>query len=486
MALNLVTLRCIPRANLNFYWTFRLILKTNKMKKLVILSSIALAVLSSCATQKMGTTSYNDDVYANPKEDRIEEARFGAEKKQAQEAKEKRYNDSIAAVKQAQKEKDDANPYYKDREFKYDDYYDYEYATRVKRFNNNINGLGYYDNYYTNSYWYNQNPYNYGVSVYNGYSWWGPNYNNYSYNPSVNFYNSWGWGYGNQFNCYSGYNPYMSAYAQGYNNGFNNGMWGNYYGYGNPYGYGSGFGFGNYYGYGYPYNGYGNYYGYNNPYYNGWGYYNAYDNNSSYTYGPRSSHGGGNSRRTSNPGLTAGREELQSQKYITAIADQQDHAVKFVDVKPLRPTDNNEPIRVNSSGTPIGTGGVKPVRNPVRNYDGSTPVKESSSSNPVKVFDEPVRNPVRNYEGSTPVKEPTNNNPIRVFDEPVRNNPRSNTSEPVKQNPIRNTEPIKQPVETPRQEAPVRQNTIFQTPSAPSNNGGGSAPSNNGGGHRPR
>ena len=172
------------------------------MKKLVFTCSLAIVILSSCAIQQKGATSYySDDVYANPTEDRIEEARIAAEKKQRREASDKRYNDSIAAVARVQKEKDDANPNYKEREFKYDDYYDYEYATRVKRFNNTISGLSYYDNYYTNSYWYNQNPYNYGVSVYNGYSWWGSSYNSYSYNPSVNFYNSWGWGYGNQFNC---------------------------------------------------------------------------------------------------------------------------------------------------------------------------------------------------------------------------------------------------------------------------------------------
>jgi hypothetical protein len=448
------------------------------MKTLVIISSIALAVLSSCATQKTGISAYNDDVYANPKEDKIIDARIAAEKKQAQDAVNRRYNDSIAAVKQAQKEKDDANPYYKEKEFKYDDYYDYEYATRVKRFNNNINGLSYYDNYYTNSYFYSQNPYNYGVSVYNGYSWWGSSYNNYSYNPSVSFYSSWGWGYGSQFNnCYSGYNPYMSAYSQGYNNGFNNGMYGNYYGYGNPYGgYGNSFGFGNYYSYGHG-NPYG--YGYNDPYNNGWGYYNAYDNNSSYTYGPRTSHGGGNSRRTSNPGVGGGRDE--SQKYISSIADQQSHAIKFDDGKTPRGSESVDPIRVNNNGTPVGTGGVKPVRNvtettgpgrnPVRN-DSDLPVKGTTT--PIKTQDEPVTQPVRH-------------NPIKTI-EPVRNTEpvRNPVETPVRQNPIRNTEPVKQQVETPRQEAPVRQAPVFQTPSSPGNNGGGNAPSNNGGGHRPR
>ena len=69
------------------------------MKKLVVISNLAIVLLSSCASQRMGTSSYNDDVYANPKEDRIIEARLAAERKQAQDAADKRYNDSIAAVK---------------------------------------------------------------------------------------------------------------------------------------------------------------------------------------------------------------------------------------------------------------------------------------------------------------------------------------------------------------------------------------------------
>ena len=111
------------------------------MKSLVIISNLAIALLTSCAINKPGVSTYSDDVYANPKEDRIEDYRIATQKKLVQDAFDKRYNDSIAAINKAQKDKDDANPYYKDREFKYDDYYDYEYATRVKRFNNNISGI---------------------------------------------------------------------------------------------------------------------------------------------------------------------------------------------------------------------------------------------------------------------------------------------------------------------------------------------------------
>lgn len=437
------------------------------MRKLVIVLSSVITLLTSCATQKMGTSTYNDDVYANPKEDRIEEARIAAEKKKAQEEADKRYNDSIAAVKKAQKEKDDANPYYKDREFKYDDYYDYEYATRVRRFNNGINGLSYYDNYYTNSYWYSNNPYNYGISVYNGYSWWGPGYNSYSYSPSINFYNSWGWGCNPGYG-YGGYNPYMSAYAQGYNNGFYNGMWGNYYGYGNPYGYGSPFG----YGYGYPYYSYG-YGGYG--YYNGWGYYNSYDNNSGYAYyGPRSSHGG-NSHRTSNPG-----NQGLAEKYIHEISDKQTVAVKFTDIKTPRNV-LDEPIRVNNNGTPVGTGGIKQPHSNAGNGDSPVRANEPIRSNPIKDQPTKMNDPIK-------YNEPVRNNPIK--EQPTKVNEPIRYNEPIRNNPIKNVEPVKQPIEnTPRFETPrfetPRQNTN-PTPNFPINNGGGNAPANGGGGHRPR
>lgn len=441
------------------------------MKKLVIISATAITLLSSCISQKTGTSSYNDDVYANPKEDKIEEARIAAEKKQAKEAADKRYNDSIAAVQKAQKEKDDANPYYKDREFKYDDYYDYEYATRVRRFNNRIDGLGYYDNYYTNSYWYNPNPYNYGVSVYSGYSWWGPSYNTYSYNPSINFYSNWGWGCNPGYGYYGGYNPYMAGYMAGYNNGFYNGYYGNYYGYGSPY---YGYGYGNY-GYGYPYYGY----GYNNPY-NGWGYYNSYDNNSSYTYGPRSSYGGGNSRRTSNPGANGKREMSPSEKYINQVAEQQVRDTKFSTVSNPRVKDYDNPIRVDNTGTPVKTG-TQPTKN-----DGLTnPTR--GNTNPTKGYEsEPVRqNPIKDYD-SSPIKDPTNPTKGNDYSPPIKDTPIRNT-EPVKQTPIKNPEPVKPRFETPRFETPTRQNNSSPTPNFPSNNGGNSSPSNNGGGgHRPR
>lgn len=460
-------------------------------QSVLVLHIILLFFISSCATQQQMAS--NDDVYADPKADRMEAARIAAQKKASRDAYEKRYNDSIVAVNQAQKEKDDANPYYKDREFKYDDYYDYEYATRIKRFDNSINGLSYYDNYYTNSYWYNRNPYNYGVSVYNGYSWWGSNYNYYSYNPSISFYTNYGWGnnYGwGGYNGYNPYDPYGSAYWQGYNNGYFNGYnngWGGYpyhgfgYGYGyNPYG-GYGYGY-NPYGYGYGYNPYYGGYGYSYPY-NGWGYYNGYDVNSSYTYGPRASHTGNNSPRTSNPGMRP--DEGYVQKYVSSVAQQQATLPKFVD----------QPVRSNPTKTGLynnnGSVGVKNqqggTHNPVRTNGTATdqPIRDKNTNTGIN----PGRNNGGNTETTSPVKQP--NQPIRNYDnQPVKqqyeNQPvRQYEQQPVKQQyesqPVRQFEkPVKQ------YEAPARDN--FQQPSSsPSNNGGGGGGGvRSGGGGRPR
>lgn len=408
------------------------------MKHFVLISAIALVLLSSCATNKMAT--YSDDVYANPAIERAEDAKIAAIQKAKEDAYRKRYNDSINNISLAQKAKDDANPYYKDREFKYDDYYDYEYATRVKRFDNSISGLGYYDNYYTNSYWYNKNPYNYGVSVYNGYSWWGNSYNNYSYNPSVNFYNNNGWGCNSNYG-YNGYNPYMSGYSSGFSYGYNFGYNNGYYGmpYGNYFGFGYGYnnGYGNPYGYNpYGYNGWNN--GYGN---NGWGYYNGYDHNSSYTYGPRSSHGGGNDRQSSNPGMRT-TEDSYYNRYTNAVVEKQEKAVKF------------EPISSPKSNSLNGNS------NPVRNNNANYQTGEIKNNNPVRNVENSNTQPVRN-----------NNN---QQEQPVRNN--NQQQEPVRQQPVRNQN------ETPKNQQPTRQ---YEPQQQPSNNGGNSQPTNNGG-SRPR
>ncbi|MFL5751996.1 MAG: hypothetical protein ACJ76F_01210 [Bacteroidia bacterium] len=223
--------------------------------------------------------SYNDDTYLDPQRDKnlfYPKEEIKAEPVQP--------TDSKIAANPA----DNSNPYYKDKDFNYDDYYDNEYASRVKRFHSPMYGVGYYDTYYTNSYFYNQNPYQYGVSIYNGYNFW-PSYNNYSYVSNYNWGGYYGCGSNYNYNPYTGY--YGPGYGSGYgymNSGFGYSNFGNNWcgnNWNNPYG---GFGYNPYsMGYG---NGFNN--GFNSGYYSA--YSNHYDHNSSVYYGPRASHSGNN------------------------------------------------------------------------------------------------------------------------------------------------------------------------------------------------
>lgn len=255
----------------------------------LLVASALLVGYSSCKTFKdLSKQKDGDDVYYSMKDAKKERAaekkrREEEEKRKAEEAKQQQIQENNAKAMATSPGTD-----YYEQPFDYDDYYDYEYAARLRRFNSPNPCAGYYDNYYTNAYYYNQNPNYYGTSVYNSYSFWGPSAYAYNYCPSSYFYynSGWAWGtgmyYGNPYgspygmgyydpwaNQGWGYNPYCS-----YNPGWNSG-WGGYgynpYGY-NPYGYAN-----NGYGYG---NGYGNGNGNNNYYFN------SYDENS-YYYGPR-------------------------------------------------------------------------------------------------------------------------------------------------------------------------------------------------------
>lgn len=110
--------------------------------------------------------------------------------------------------------------------FNYDDYYDYEYTSRLRRFHNDdYVSDDYYSDYYTNSYWYDRDPYYYGTSIYLGYNWWYPAYS-YYYRPGWYIDWNWGWRYG-----WSGYYSYGPHYGWGWNSyawGWNDGYWNGY------------------------------------------------------------------------------------------------------------------------------------------------------------------------------------------------------------------------------------------------------------------
>jgi len=321
------------------------------MKKVFLVVPVLALILSSCNTSKIVT--YSDDVYANPTEEKRLE-KLAAEEKAKKEALEKQKEEE---ARLAQKAKDDANPYYQDPSFNSDDYYDYQYASRIRRFDNPIYGAGYYDNYYTNSYWYNQNPYMYGTSIYNSYNWLMPSnqfgyysngislglgYSSYYGNPYYGSGSCWnnGWGYNNPYYGY-GYNPYgYNPYMAGYYNGYNNGYYSGYYGY--PYGYSS----------------------WNN---GGWGYFNSYDVNSGYsqmTYGVRGSNGGSNSPRNTSGGMAVPAEFASERvKFIKEVNDKQESAPRFTSI----------PRKVNS-GSPNSGNIMSGNNNPVKGgYENNSP-----------------------------------------------------------------------------------------------------------------
>ena len=82
-----------------------------------------------------------------------------------------------------------------------DDYYDYSFSSRIRRFHRPMYYSNYYGGLYTDYYWYNNDPFYCGTSIYYGYNWNSPYYSYYS--P---YY----------------YNNYVGYYAYGYNNYYHN------------------------------------------------------------------------------------------------------------------------------------------------------------------------------------------------------------------------------------------------------------------------
>jgi hypothetical protein len=123
-----------------------------------------------------------------------------------------------------------------------EDYYDFSYTARLRRFNSPNNSWAYYDPYFTNYYWFNNsNSQYFGNSVYSTYSWWGNNFaNNYNSNywvgpitsrsASGNWINPWqnnlsNAGWRNPYNqfTFNGWNkPNISTISWNNNFCFNN------------------------------------------------------------------------------------------------------------------------------------------------------------------------------------------------------------------------------------------------------------------------
>ena len=313
------------------------------MKKVSILGVFISLWFSSCKTAQL--TSNSDDVYTTPSEVRLI-AKLAAEQKAKLAAREKFVEDSLIAL---QKAKDDANPYYKEPTYHADDYYDYQYASRINRFNRPLRGAGYYDPFYTNCYTYNQNSLMYGTSIYSTYNYWQP------HNQMAFYYNDPFMQTG-----YYGSNPYScnSNFGSCYNNNYNYSYWN---GCGNSWSNGS-----------FCMNGYNNYYynsnngwnnnGWNNNGWNSngwnnsgnWGYFNSQDPNSGYnkmSFGQRGESNTGNTGRefSSNGRLSA--DDNSRARFVESVAAEQSNAPRFASTAGQRISNGN-----NSRGSSASDG----------------------------------------------------------------------------------------------------------------------------------
>ncbi len=193
---------------------------------LVAIVTTALLTLSGCSVQS-GLASY-DDVYYNPsdaeqyQEVEKRQSNYNNEKQNQYAKNSRAYNERLRRSNTPENNQIQDTNYYEQDSLNYksdnqdgdyiyyneDDYYDYAYSARIRRFHRPYVWSDYYDDYYTNLYWYTYNPYYWGTSIYLGYSWWYPSY--YHHNPYWG-YSYWGWGYNNFYNPYYygwGYYPY--------------------------------------------------------------------------------------------------------------------------------------------------------------------------------------------------------------------------------------------------------------------------------------
>lgn len=277
------------------------------------------------------------------------------------------------------------NNYYNGDNYDFDnEYYDYEYTSRIRRFHRPAGRYGYYDDYYTNYYYYNYDPYFYGTSIYVSYGWWYPS----PWRWCVGwggYYGGWGWSYGWGSPWHWGYGGgwgwYGSSYWSGYNHGYMNGYYDGLYASGN--------------------------------------YYNSYDRNSHY-YGKRGNTGGsdgyGGTRATT---VNAGGKSLTfGEKYEQAIKS--------------NPSLNTVP-KSGISSSPKNNANT-PTKGNV-----TTPVKQNTYGTAPKTNTTPAGTNPKPY--TPPTKTQGGNNP-KPYTPPTRNNvPKTNPKPNYTPQPKNNTRP---------------------------------------------
>ena len=167
----------------------------------LLLASIL--IVSSCTTVYY-SKSYEDANYLNPDEFTDSEIQ--------------KLNDENVTYSDTSEDGTMINNYYGDY-YEADDYYDFSYSARIRRFHKPIWSMGYYGGLYTDYYWYSYNPYHCGMSIYYGYNFYDPFHSPYSwgYSPYYSYYNHHYYGNNHHYNYgYNHHNDVIYSYNNSY------------------------------------------------------------------------------------------------------------------------------------------------------------------------------------------------------------------------------------------------------------------------------
>ena len=207
-----------------------------KMKKLIVFAVLPLLVAAGCTTQYQAKAPYDDVYYSSRDLPPTTSSKVVVKQSQVPVATDYTASSSEDTAQQTDNQASNATEYsnyedqpsgvvsesysepggdtYINNNF-YDNYYDYAYASRLRRFHSNYYANSYYDDYYSNMYYYDYDPWSWGTSIYFNSGW---------YSPAFGLSFGWGWpsysyGYGNYWNGY--YDGYYDGYYSGnYNNGW--------------------------------------------------------------------------------------------------------------------------------------------------------------------------------------------------------------------------------------------------------------------------
>ncbi len=211
------------------------------MKKAALIIFILGFILSGSFAQQNKDAVYGDDVYFTASKNKKKDNN----KKQSETITES--SDSVQQVV----DPDSSSSVSPKSSTLYDDYNDYAYSARIKRFHNPEEDVTYFNDTYTDPANYDSNYQEgtsspdvnvyvdagygscYGPSMSFGFGWgYDPWYWSSGWGWGYPYYNSWYWGYNSWW--YNPYSYYWSPYSYGYWNGYYAGYYDGYYG--NPYG----------------------------------------------------------------------------------------------------------------------------------------------------------------------------------------------------------------------------------------------------------